>query len=150
MLSAWEQQAAVLDARLADLGIRADLAAWRRRSWLHRLERATRSLRDMLPAAAPFILVDEDQWAVGDVFQGRRRLPFLERDGVWWGRPADDMTAVRELERLRAAGAAAIVFAWPAFWWLEHYAGFRAHLKREFRCLTENEDLIVFALDEER
>jgi hypothetical protein len=150
MLATWEQNAAILAARLAERGVRADPAAWRRASWLHRLERATRALPAVLPPASPFILVDEEQWAIGDVFYGRRCLPFPERNGVWWGPPADDATAVRELERLRAAGAAAIVFAWPAFWWLEHYAGLRTHLRTRFDCVSESDEVIVFALDEER
>jgi glycosyltransferase involved in cell wall biosynthesis len=148
MVAAWEQQAAILASRLAERGIPVDPSAWRRGSWLHRLERATSQLSRLLPPAAPFILVDEEQWGMPDVLFGRRRLPFLERDGVWWGPPPDDVTAMRELERLRAAGVAAIVFAWPAFWWLAHYAGFHGHLKAKFRCLLENEELVVFALDD--
>jgi hypothetical protein len=50
------------------------------------------------------------------------------------------------LARLRGLGAAAIAFAWPSFWWLEYYAEFHRQLRAQFRCLLENERLVVFAL----
>jgi hypothetical protein len=39
-----------------------------------------------------------------------------------------------------------MVFAWPAFWWLEHYAGLREHLRSKFRCVLDNERLVAFDL----
>ena len=36
---------------------------------------------------------------------GLLSITFLERDGKFWGAPSDDVEAVREMERLRAAGA---------------------------------------------
>jgi hypothetical protein len=96
------------------------------------------------PAGAPFILVDDNQ--IGQDFAGRPAFPFLEREGVYWGPPADDVIAVRELERLRRAGAACIAVTWPAFWWLEHYAGFARHLRERYRCVLENDQLVVFDL----
>ncbi len=77
---------------------------------------------------------------------GLRAIPFLEKNGQYWGPPADDETAVREFERLRQAGASYIAFAWPAFWWLEHYADFARHLRSRFRCVVENQRLVVFDL----
>jgi hypothetical protein len=44
------------------------------------------------------------------------------------------------------AGAGFIVFAWPAFWWLDHYAGLHRHLRAHFRCVLENDRLVVFDL----
>lgn len=78
----------------------------------------------------------------------RWATPFLERDGQWGGRPADDAAAIAELERLRAAGARFLAFAWPAFWWLEHYAGFRRHLRGRYRCAVDHDSLVVFDLGE--
>ena len=56
-------------------------------------------------------------------------LPFIERDGVYWGTPADDHEAIAELNRMHQKGINFIVFAWPAFWWLDHYKGFSEYLK---------------------
>jgi hypothetical protein len=84
------------------------------------------------------------------VLQGlpqRRAIPFLEHLGQYWGPPADDATALRELERLRQAGASHIVFASPSFWWLDHYVGLCNHLRSLNACLLENERLVVVRLD---
>ena len=81
-----------------------------------------------------------------EVVRGRRRLPFPERHGQYWGRPVDDVAAIRELARLRSAGAHFIAFAWPAFWWLEHYRGFGQYLHERFRRLVANDRLVVFDL----
>ena len=73
-----------------------------------------------------------------------RVFPFLEREGEYWGPPADDTQAIHELERLRLRRASFIVFAWPAFWWMEHYKGFAEYLQSHFTSVLNNESLIVF------
>jgi hypothetical protein len=70
----------------------------------------------------------------------------LESNGQYSGPPQDDETAIGEVERLRRAGASFIVFAWPAFWWLEYYSKFSGYLRARFPCPLENERLIVFDL----
>lgn len=62
----------------------------------------------------------------------RRCLPFLERDGLPWGAPADDAQAIRELERMRVGGAGFLLIPWPELWWLEHYRGFASHLAERY------------------
>jgi hypothetical protein len=39
-----------------------------------------------------------------------------------------------------------IVFLWPSFWWLEHYAEFARYLRERFACVLENDRLVVFDL----
>ena len=114
--------------------------------WTERLRAAIRDTLMLIPPGETFILVDEDQWGVREVFASRRPIPFLERDGRYWGAPPDDDAAVQELERLRLSGANFMVFGWPAFWWLEHYAGFRQHLRSTFQCIMQNDHLVVFDL----
>ena len=115
-------------------------------SWPQQLELARAEIAQLVPEDSSFILVNDDQWSDTQAVSGRRAIPFVERDGQYWGPPADDATALRELERLRKAGAAYIVFAWPSFWWLEHYVEFREHLFNSFPCPFHNERLIVFQL----
>ena len=103
------------------------------------------TISSLVPREHSFILVDEEQWA-DEVFTDRRAIPFLERDGEYWGPPADDKTAIRELDRLRRAGASFMVFARPAFWWLEYYSGLHRHLRLNFRCVLKDERLVVFDL----
>jgi SAM-dependent methyltransferase len=114
--------------------------------WAERLQRATGEILDLVPIGEAFILVNDDQWGNEAEFTGRRVLPFLERDGSYWGPPDNDRTAIAELERLRQAGASHIVFAWPSFWWLDYYAGLRTHLQTNYPCLLANERLVAFSL----
>jgi hypothetical protein len=77
-------------------------------------------------------------------------VPFLERNGQFYGPPSDDATAISELERLRVAGASFIAFAWPAFWWLDYYSGLHQHLRSNFRCVLENDRVVLFDLRSKR
>jgi hypothetical protein len=106
---------------------------------------AVLEIANLIRPGEKFILVDQDEWSQ-KAPRGRVAIPFLERDGAYWGPPADDATAIRECERLRQAGARYIVFGWPAFWWLEHYAGFRRYLRDRFPCMLQNERLVLFNL----
>src|SRR5262249_22826277 len=106
---------------------------------------AARELAVVIPEGKAFILVDENQLG-SDWVDGRRAIPFLERDGEYWGKPEDDAHAIQELERLRRAGADFIVFAWPAFWWRCCYSGLQQDLRRRFPCVLENDRLMVFDL----
>jgi len=110
-----------------------------------RLRRIRDELSRLIPAGSTFILVDEE--ALGrDIISGRIVRPFLERDGQYWGPPENDEAAVREVERQRQDGAHYMAFAWPAFWWLDHYAGLQRHMHSNFPRLIENERLVVFDL----
>jgi glycosyltransferase involved in cell wall biosynthesis len=114
-------------------------------SWTERLEIATQEVATLIPAGESFVLVDENLWGF-EVPPGLRALPFLERDGHYWGPPADDKTAVRELERMRRSGVSYAVIGWPAFWWLDYYSGLREYLGSNFRCVLRNSRLVVFDL----
>ena len=113
---------------------------WERRAYL-----AGQDIASLIQPGEAFILVDEQQLS-NKLSATRRALPFLERDGQYWGRPVDDATAIQELERLRHAGTGWMVFVWPAFWWLESYTGLHTYLRTHFRCALENERLIAFDL----
>lgn len=109
------------------------------------LLRIRQKLARTLPRNAPFALVDEEniRCEITDRWDAR---PFPERDGQYWGRPADDAAACDELERQRGAGIQYLVFVWPAFWWLNYYTGFARHVRSLYRCLLENDRLIIFDL----
>ena len=95
-----------------------------------------------VPVNESFILVDDEQIRHG--LPHSRALPFLEKQGQYWGPPADDETAIRELERMKSAGAMMIVFVWPCFWWLERYPAFQQYLRKKYVCLLEDKQLIIF------
>jgi hypothetical protein len=131
------------------LGFAGDADTWRAHSWWHKLRRLLEDLSDLLPHGDTVIVADEDQWQMDGTLLGCHRLPFLERDGAYWGPAPDDATAIAELERLRSVGAGFLVFGWPAFWWLDHFSGLRQHLDRHYRRALEDERMVVFALRRE-
>ena len=113
--------------------------------WAQWLRLAAQEIRALVPREETLILVDEDRWG-DEAITGRHIIPFLEQAGQYWGPPPNDDTAIGEFERLRKSGASFIVFAWPAFWWLDYYSGLRQHLLSQFRRVLENERLVVFDL----
>jgi hypothetical protein len=113
--------------------------------WMQRLSLAAEDISSLIPPGTEFILVDQEQ--VKDYLPATcRAIPFIEKDGVYWGPPADDATAIRELNRLQQSGAQFVVFAWTAFWWLDYYAGFFDYLRSNYRCLIENDNIVAFDL----
>src|SRR5262245_7277727 len=70
---------------------------WR---WLDQFYRTTQDLAAVIPQGETLILVDDGVLG-SDLAVGRHPIPFIERDGQYWGAPQDDETAVQELERLR-------------------------------------------------
>lgn len=112
------------------------------------LRRMISAINELVPAGQTFVLVDTDQLGLFPL-EGQRRLPFLERDGVFWGPPGDDSQAIEEIERMRRSGAKFVVFAWLAFWWFDQYPGFHQHLRANYRCLRANQSIVVFDLQQQ-
>lgn len=115
---------------------------------LRRMQEAKAQICRLIPADESFVLVDEEQ--IRSELPHTRVFPFLERNGQYWGPPADDRAAIEELKRLRAAGAKYIAFIWSTFWWLEHYRPFVDHLHSNFRCVHDNECSRIFDLTSSR
>jgi SAM-dependent methyltransferase len=114
-------------------------------TWTSNICQSIEDLARLIPFDRSLIMVDEAQLE-GTVTAGRRAIPFPEAEGYYGGPPDDDDSALAEFKRLRAAGAEFIVFAWPAFWWLEHYPALHRELRTNHPCILENERLIVFEL----
>src|ERR1051326_3271521 len=153
-LPIYHHQCAALSQHLRQQGIALSEATWKDGNsyydWMQKEMQATEEMKSVLPSGTTFILVDDGHWAEerggADVVADRRSIPFLEKDGQYWGPPDDDGTAIHELERLHRAGASFLVFAWPAFWWLDHYSGLNRHVRDRFRCVLESDRLAVFDL----
>jgi len=112
----------------------------------HRFYAATQEIAEIVPKEAAFILPGEAISEATALVAPRRCIPFLEKSGKYWGKPADDAAAIREVEHLRETGASFIVFVSSTFWWLEYYAGLREYLCERFPCVRENEQIVVFDL----
>jgi glycosyl transferase family 2 len=152
-LEMYDRRCLILSEYMGRLGIAADPERWKQGAgytWMRRCQEATEAIKAIVPEGQSFILVDEQQWSDrgghGAVISGRRAIPFLERDGRYWGRPPDGPTAISELERLRRSGVVCVAFAWPAFWWLDYYHELSEHLYSRFPCVLRDENLVVFDL----
>jgi glycosyltransferase involved in cell wall biosynthesis len=132
-----------------ELSLEADPDGWRARSWLHRFPRARARIEELVPPGERLVLVDDAQ--VGpEVAPGRLVVPFTERDGAYWGPPADDAEAMREIDRLVGDEGGWVVVAWPAFWWLEHYDGLERYLRSIASAVVEDDTLIAFHTEPQR
>lgn len=118
----------------------------RKRHLTGRLCDVRRELGRLISPGSPFVLVDDNTTAGTTIMEGLHGIPFLERGGEYWGMPADDATAISELERLRTDGAQLVVFLWTAFWWLDYYPEFLLHLNSRYRKVFDEEHMIVFDL----
>jgi hypothetical protein len=143
-----------IDAALAEWDVRHDASKPDRpadgaagpRSWADRLRATTKDIVGLVPEGQSFLLVDDGKCGAAPVVAGRRCLPFLEKDGQYWGPPPDDVTAIRELERLRQSGTRFIVFGWPSFWWLDQYPDMHRYLRSTYTCAADNERVVAFDL----
>jgi hypothetical protein len=133
-----------------DVDVEAYRSAWKSQpllQWLDQTHRMKEEIAALVPAGETLLLVDgQDPWGTEDIVAGRRAIPFLEREGKYWGSPENDAMAIRELERLRLGGANFMVFGWQSFWWLDYYAGLHRYLRARFRCALENDRLAIFDL----
>lgn len=110
------------------------------------LQEAAKALMEYIPAGGSLILVDDMQWKKDEIAPGLRVLPFLEKDGEYWGNPENDDVAIHELQRMRGEGEKYIAFGKPAFWWLDHYTKFIQFLRSNFKTLLENDGIVIFDL----
>lgn len=115
--------------------------------WLHELYLLEQDLAGVIGPEDRFIFVDEDTLRM-QLQNSALAIPYLEKDGQCWGAPADDAAAIAEVERQQRAGAAFLVFTWPAFWYLDHYKAFAQSVRDHFACVLRNERVVVFDLRE--
>lgn len=142
----YEHGCETLSRVLKNRGIEVNPYSWTQDSWYHKVYAAMQEIAAVIPPAVKFILVDQNLWINSDFGNGRRHIPFLEREGHYWGPPADDEEGILEIERLRQRGAAYIVFVWFCFWWFEYYPRLHDYLKANYLCHVKNERMVIFGL----
>lgn len=139
-------QCDLVATQLRSMGFHVEPDRWKQEQWFSRLHGALQVIRTFVPAESTIILIDDDQWGVQRSVAGRRCLPFLQRNGTYWGPPANDRAAIEELEQMRREGAEILVLAWPAFWWRAHYRAWHEQLTSTYPCLARSEELYLFDL----
>jgi glycosyltransferase involved in cell wall biosynthesis len=142
----FEQCCHILNQHLIKKGIDVEPSLWVRDTWYHKINFFLENIESVVPPAGNFVLVDGNQLGTSKTIAGRNCIPFMEKQGQYWGSPADDLEAIREIERQRANGATHIIFAWLAFWLLDYYQGMHHYLRSNHNCVIENECLIGFDL----
>jgi hypothetical protein len=140
----WNHCFDALATHASSMGGDVSRERWSRHSWWHRVAIALREIEASVPEDQRYVLIDDGQWGRGEIVARRYAVPFMERDGEYGGLPPDDETAIHELKRLEETGAALVVVAWPAFWWLEAYASLHRYLRSQWDCILENDRLKVF------
>lgn len=115
-------------------------------AWRNRVMRVAVEIAALTRPGDTIIVVDENRF--GSLFLPERNvLPFVERDGQYFGPPSDAEQAVSELIRMRNEGASFIAIGWPAFWWPFHYTKLAAFLDNHCRMLIKNEHVVIYRMD---
>jgi hypothetical protein len=111
--------------------------------WTERLRRARDDLAVVLLEGAELLLADGGE--LGSTLMGDRPWQGFQGDGGYGGPPgADD--AAGELARAEREGIRYLVFAWPAFWWLDAYPGFARQLRRTWRRVLRTDRVAIYEL----
>jgi SAM-dependent methyltransferase len=136
----------------AEPGARAKVAAEYRQ--LHEYRDLVERIRDAAQRTLP------ENSTVVAVSRGDDRLVQIDglvgwhfprdREGGYPGHyPPDSATAIKHLEELRAQGADYFLLPASAFWWLEHYAEFAAHLESRYPAVVRLDDTcLIYGLTE--
>ena len=113
--------------------------------WHHRFSLCKKEIEEIVPEGQSVMIAGESWWG-DELGLARGVLPVTEKDGQYWGDPADDVAALAELDKLMERGARHFVFGWPTFWWLGHYKGLVEELIRRGRKMLDNDRLVLFDL----
>jgi hypothetical protein len=117
--------------------------------WLNKVVAMSDDITRLIPAREMIILVDEG--SVGpECFPDHKAVPFLEREGKYWGAPAEDQQAQSELRRLMHAGANYLAIGFQGFWWLDAYPEFSEYLSRCFDCIKKSDHVIIYDLRDQK
>jgi FkbM family methyltransferase len=103
-------------------------------------------LMAIVPPGTTYAAVDEDQWGSVQLLPARRRVPFIESEGRFWGAPGDGGQAVQALRRQRDQGLQMILFAASCAWWLRQYPALNEELQTRHRLLAASEHFRAYAL----
>ena len=122
-----------------------DAGTWREDTWAMLSDRLRDEIAGVIPPGARFVLIDDDTLGI-DELSGRSAIPFLEREGEYYGAPEDGSQAVEELARQTSSGVRHLAIAWPSFWWLEEYPELARHLEERWRRVAATDAAIVYEL----
>jgi glycosyltransferase involved in cell wall biosynthesis len=114
-----------------------------------RLSLAVDDLIGAVPADAVVALAGDDLLYDARLTEARTVRPFPDLDGHFGGPPSGSAEASRLLAELVDEGVDHLAVAWPSFWWLDHYNGWRDDLAARSsggRPLVDNSRIVVYRL----
>jgi hypothetical protein len=118
--------------------------AMRKREYRRDVMQIREVVQTTVPHDATVLVVSKGDEALLEL-DGRRAWHFPQGDGGGFAGhyPANDAEAIAHLEALRAKGAGYLLFPRAAFWWLDHFKGFRRHLE-QFRLVARYESCLIY------
>jgi hypothetical protein len=112
---------------------------------MHLLLKATEEFQNLVSSGKSFILIDLEGFGEG-FSEGRVKIPFMEKNGIYHGMPGNDENAILEFNRLLESKPDFFVLGWPAFWVTDYYPDFFKLVTSNYKCILSNERLKVFDL----
>ena len=135
---------------LASQGVDIKEDDWKRRNfnylWPSRLLKAKEEIERVIPDGAGYVFIDNNELAANNLVPGRCAVPFVERNGTYWGPPPDERAALVELERQISKGIGYVVLWWTAFWWLTEYFALNKYLHKHASLVIDSDALKIFQL----
>ncbi len=107
---------------------------------------ALSEIESVVENSEKFVLVDEETIDRA-MFVPGRIVSFPQRDASFDGLPENDVIAIRQLQSTLRFNPSHIVFASPAFWWLDHYTELQHYLRTTYPCVLQNDRFVVFEID---
>lgn len=98
--------------------------------WESKRDELLRTVKGQIPTGATILVADDEQ--IRPHLAAWQTVPFIEKDGQYWGPPATDDAAVQELVQQVERGTEWFVVAWPMFWLFENFPRFAAYLNGSF------------------
>lgn len=116
------------------------------RSYANVVEEVREIGAQLLERGACVGVVSKGDEQLVDPTTGRlRHFPCTADGSFLWYHPATDQEAIERLEHETEGGLTHLVLPQPAFWWLEHYTGFKHHLDDHYRLVpTASPNVLVF------
>lgn len=121
--------------------------SWMYQDWLALKQSVAAEMEPWIPPTAIVVVAGQEsisRWITNSI----RIHSFPEQDGVFWGAPADDATAIKYLAQARQKGSRYFLVDRECFWWLDYYKSLREYLDRSCDTIIRNDKMILLRFSE--
>ena len=118
--------------------------------WVHAdhsmaAKKAASTIRALIKKQSSFVLIDHGVIKRNN-FPDYTVKAFVDRNGVDFGFPLNDLAAIAEVGEHRKSGVSHLVVAWTAFWLFDFYRGWKEFMYKRFEVVYRDEKLVIFDL----